>query len=494
MQIFIAENLKYLRKARGNTQEDLARHIGITVQSVSKWERGEGYPDIELLPVIAEFYEVSADDLLGVGKAVREKRVKEFAERCEKADRTRRFTEELELCKEIYSDYPNNETVMRYYMNALRKNGYFEESLALTRKLLEKTEDYRTRYEALRNGIGCIAVSYNGNFEEAMSYVNKLPDYFATRNQQMLNVLPEEEVIQTAKDNIEELLLCLCSNIMGLQFNLHTDEKLKLWKKAVELIDFFCEDGDYGNLTGQMLRFKLFIAHDNALLGNRGEAISNLQACAELAIKYDNENAGKYSSFMLRGKEYGCGTGARAALFHQMDTWGGFDNFRNDESFKRILESVRTDEDYTEPLIAGGAMVYDIIGTITLECEAVKENADISNIGEYSGCDITGHYQTRIPNVHSVDKITAENGGGKITFAEYEDGNIVGAATVNKENWEIDFLAVKYDYKKKEDSIKNMIAYCTKYITCKGHKARIRVSPISYGVILPAKEIGYVRK
>ena len=40
MELKISENLRNLRKQRGNTQEDLANHLGISVQAVSKWERG----------------------------------------------------------------------------------------------------------------------------------------------------------------------------------------------------------------------------------------------------------------------------------------------------------------------------------------------------------------------------------------------------------------------------------------------------------------------
>ena len=66
MDITISDNLKELRKKKNNTQEDLAEFLSVSITAVSKWERGECYPDIELIPKIASYYEVSVDDLLGV--------------------------------------------------------------------------------------------------------------------------------------------------------------------------------------------------------------------------------------------------------------------------------------------------------------------------------------------------------------------------------------------------------------------------------------------
>lgn len=48
------------------TQEDIAQYLGITAQSVSKWERGESYPDITFLPALANVFETSIDLLLGM--------------------------------------------------------------------------------------------------------------------------------------------------------------------------------------------------------------------------------------------------------------------------------------------------------------------------------------------------------------------------------------------------------------------------------------------
>lgn len=50
------ERLIFIRKASGKTQRELAEHLQISAQSVSKWEKGESLPSIEYLPLIAKFF------------------------------------------------------------------------------------------------------------------------------------------------------------------------------------------------------------------------------------------------------------------------------------------------------------------------------------------------------------------------------------------------------------------------------------------------------
>lgn len=63
--IKINEQIAFLRKQKGLTQEELALALGVTNQAVSKWESAQCCPDIQLLPAIADFFGLSADELLG---------------------------------------------------------------------------------------------------------------------------------------------------------------------------------------------------------------------------------------------------------------------------------------------------------------------------------------------------------------------------------------------------------------------------------------------
>lgn len=64
--LYLAENLRKYRLLKNLTQEDIAEYLGITAQSVSKWERGESYPDITFLPALANIFETSVDLLIGM--------------------------------------------------------------------------------------------------------------------------------------------------------------------------------------------------------------------------------------------------------------------------------------------------------------------------------------------------------------------------------------------------------------------------------------------
>lgn len=61
----ISENLKRYRKQNKLTQLEMAQHLFVTPQAVSKWERGESLPDISLIPKIAKLFNRSISDLWG---------------------------------------------------------------------------------------------------------------------------------------------------------------------------------------------------------------------------------------------------------------------------------------------------------------------------------------------------------------------------------------------------------------------------------------------
>ncbi len=77
MKLKIGENIRDFRKKNDMTQEALADRLGVTYQSISRWENGTTYPDLELLPVISKVLGVSVDKLLGMPQIEKEKKAEE---------------------------------------------------------------------------------------------------------------------------------------------------------------------------------------------------------------------------------------------------------------------------------------------------------------------------------------------------------------------------------------------------------------------------------
>lgn len=67
--MYFAENLKLLRKERNLSQEDLAELLNVSRQAVSKWEQGDGYPEVEKLLFLSKTLNISLDALMSTGIA-----------------------------------------------------------------------------------------------------------------------------------------------------------------------------------------------------------------------------------------------------------------------------------------------------------------------------------------------------------------------------------------------------------------------------------------
>lgn len=110
MELLISKNIARLRREKDITQDELASALDVTPQAVSNWERG-GYPDIALLPGIANFFGVTIDELMGndeIGKeADREIFREKFYEFAETEDR-------VKFALSYYRKYPTDEYYIHY--------------------------------------------------------------------------------------------------------------------------------------------------------------------------------------------------------------------------------------------------------------------------------------------------------------------------------------------------------------------------------------------
>lgn len=154
MNINLAEQLKTLRKEKNISQEKLAAYLGISYQAISKWENGNTYPDIQLLPEIARFFGITIDELLQVEKLDEQALFDEYAS---KADALFRNGEDMEtvltLWKEAYHKMPNNIRVKEFLMSTYfdtDKVKYSQEIIELGMEIYNSDANMYYKGQAIR--------------------------------------------------------------------------------------------------------------------------------------------------------------------------------------------------------------------------------------------------------------------------------------------------------------------------------------------------------
>ena len=105
MNLNFGANLKRLRRERDMTQEELADALGLSVQAISRYETSAAYPDIEMLPVIAGYFGVTVDYILGVSEKERESRRDDYYSRFRAADGA---DERIEILNKWRAEFPDD--------------------------------------------------------------------------------------------------------------------------------------------------------------------------------------------------------------------------------------------------------------------------------------------------------------------------------------------------------------------------------------------------
>ena len=207
MVLKIGEKIKSLRKSHNISQDTLAQYLGISFQSVSKWENGSTLPDITMIPAIASFFEISTDELFDFNKMEIEKRVDKICfDACQfrhsnplKAER---------ILREGLKQYPGNELLLNNLLYTLRSPERNEEVIELCKTLIECSKRDDVRLDALR----ILAETYKsmGEYSLCKETISKIPEIYFTKLQLDAILLDGEDMYESAceqKHQSAEMLL-----------------------------------------------------------------------------------------------------------------------------------------------------------------------------------------------------------------------------------------------------------------------------------------------
>lgn len=216
MKITIGTNIKRLRSDNGITQEQLAEAMNVTCAAVSKWERGETYPDISMLQPLAFYFGVSLDVLMGYDK----EKVNEDIERiiAEYRERMRNDWDEAKrMIKNAYNEYPNDFRIMYYYMWSLgvsdaepdldTAKAVKDEIEPICDKIISNCKDIRLCLGAWK--MKAILLHAEGKTEEALKiHSEQFGDWYLSTGQMNEQLFKKDrpEFLYWAKRNMYELV------------------------------------------------------------------------------------------------------------------------------------------------------------------------------------------------------------------------------------------------------------------------------------------------
>ncbi len=314
MKLIIGENIRTLRRERNITQEEFATAVGVSYQSVSRWETGACYPDVELLPDIAEFFGITVDKLIGADKAVEQKEVEEYLERFQKAINKGMVYDCISIAREGVKAYPNNYVLLNKLMYALFISGDSDgnipewhenmlkndaEFTALGERIMKYCPEQNIRLEATAR------LAFNhcllGRKEIGRKIYETLPSIENCKENCIWWALEEDE----EEDFLREKIRTDYQNLRSYAWTLATsgclpeDEQIKVINKVFELEDLVTDGNIIRNGWGHArLNFELACCYAN--LNDKENAIKYLSFCTESAKAFDERpDEQTYESLLL---------------------------------------------------------------------------------------------------------------------------------------------------------------------------------------------------
>ena len=202
--LFLSENLKRYRLLKNLTQEDIAGYLHITAQSVSKWERGESYPDITFLPALANILETSIDTLIGMDTIRSVERRLQIHSTATEHQRRGDYAAAEKVYRDALLTYPNKPGMLLGLAGVLALQGQTDEAIACMEQGLPLSDNEKQK--ATARAVLCFLYVQGEQPQKAQALAATLPHTRESREviQPLIAQEPDSDAISA---NIRYLLL-----------------------------------------------------------------------------------------------------------------------------------------------------------------------------------------------------------------------------------------------------------------------------------------------
>ena len=374
MNINIGENIRCYRIQRELTQEKLADALGVSCQAVSRWELNRGYPDVEMLPRIANYFQITLDDLFGYSKEY-EERICEIVEKADEYLNTRQKMDEcVSFLREATEKFPAEGRIWYRFCLALSfmaaQNNDIRIKDRITGDEVEFDIERNINNDLLRELVlACEkTLSMDISQDERDVITISLSSYYAVMgmNEKAMELACQQSIIYAGREylmafssddahreaNTFNLIITLFRMLkQAVCWSVGTKHSLRSCEKGIRILNSIVEL--YTNLLGEDLGllhsdiYDIYVAC--ICISARTKDLDRLKKYIDLCIyhrkEYENlrkNSAYKHSSFMFSSIEYDGTKQPEYTIYRLQDVVKSFpDDIRlklfEDEKYKKLL-------------------------------------------------------------------------------------------------------------------------------------------------------------
>ena len=339
--INIGETIAKTRKEKALTQEQLSEVFGVSVAAVSKWETGTAYPDIELLPKIAGFFDMSVDRLLGYDMSAAEMNIEDCLAKADDLLRSSRHKEAMPYLANLAYKYPNNVEVLVKYAQAKWSSVYGNPRTDAHKKLFKEAEEIllsinrsgltRREHDSIMSSLYGLYI-WDKKFDKVEKILEeqKPADNFKDIDSAEFWFYTHKGDKEKAREKYYAILehtLLRETLIMG-QYHFYYDSPEKIISlndKLIKMIEIFAEDfAEYPYKTLSILHESNAFSY--ARLGRKAESLAEIEKMIEIAVKTGESYEDWIESFI---KLANCG--------ERQD----YDLIKDSDEFKKLTEKLK---------------------------------------------------------------------------------------------------------------------------------------------------------
>lgn len=352
MKISLGENLRALRNKENVTQEQLAEALEVSPQAVSRWENEAAFPDISVLPVIASYFDVTVDYLLGVDTAHKQREIDKAIEIDNKLRNEGKTRESVDFLREKVREFPSNPELLHrlacslfslYHQSGEKfseeeTRAMAEEAAELCKRALKYNSDQpfmsRCKQTLILNYVQL------GERERAAEIADTLSSLWCSREMVYPVTLTGKEALKEYQENLTFLIdavIITMGRIKGCE-NYNDEQLIELAEVRERLILLLA--GDDPCWLNERLFNMAMIQAKIQVRENSDKLADTLQRLIKYARNYEERRTGgKYKVFWLSE----CIDRIGSATKHSPDSL--YDTLRNFIDKNGINEKFKGDKD-----------------------------------------------------------------------------------------------------------------------------------------------------